>query len=218
MKIISLIVLLTFLVPSDEAPPDIAALYAKAIAEKKPIATWYYKLDLAGNTGGDGWVKGNPTSRPGDLFRIGLNARRHGPTFRVSQITGPKTFLDLRNKFLVEGLETDGLVDDTSVSDLPVFTKIGYVKGSHTYETAFGTNTVLHIILIENPEFTLTEEEESDGFRVWTAADGRTKTVRKLVGRSGSRFKMMDRKGKQHTVGRKNFSEEDQKFLEEFQQ
>lgn len=227
------ILLLALFAPPVEETIDVLALHRKAAAEKKPIRVCYYRYTppmaspfqkdrpspLIRIPESKGWeFDGKADVKPGDLFRIVLGPRGQAPVLHVSQITGPNTFLDFQNKFLVEGIETAGLVDGVTIQGQWICQNLGYVKGSHTYRTEAGTNTVLHIILAESDEYTLTEKETKDGYRVWIAADGKTKTVGKPAGRKGNKIRMRDRQGKQHSLNVEDFSESDQEFIRTFKQ
>ncbi len=136
---ISVAVLLAFLTPPAEEPVDIAALYNEAVAKNKAIASWYYFDTASFSVGGQrvagqrGWHRGDQKTKPGDIFRITVSPSLMAPVFKVSQITGPKSFLDFDNKLLVEGIETDGLVDGTVIHEPLLSKKVATLRDrTHT--------------------------------------------------------------------------------------
>jgi hypothetical protein len=225
---------------------NVLELHANARANETKVDEWYYYFSPAvGLPGGKvigpskGWMNGEPQSRPGSLFRItmGPATRKypHVPALRISQIVGPRAFIDLVNKFYVEGLSTDGLVDESDFMDYELLLRqVGYFKGSKTYETAAGdSNTVLHIILADSGEqrsFPRNVEDMKNtpaktasdpatmkveaSFRIWTkSGSDRTKSEGRIVRKYSSRIKLEDKQGRQYTVRISELSKEDQEYI-----
>lgn len=148
---------------------------------------------------GDAKTGHDPEARkPGAVFQIVL-PREGMPSFEVTQITGPKSFLDLKHKLRIDGIDTNGLVDGQTLQSEDFLRYVGKVKGTWTYPTAGGsTNSVLHIVLaldrqkeivradrkrrpvIEPNSRPISESDkklQADGFRVFRSKDW--KDVRK---------------------------------------
>jgi hypothetical protein len=209
---------------------NVLELYKKAKADGQKLPEWYFSFrpdfPLPGGgllEGFEGWEY--KVKAKGTIFKItcGPPTLKHRtvPRFTVSQIVGPNAFIDLKHKFYVEGLSTEGLTDDSEFTDSDLLNRcVGYVKGSKTYPTASGaTNTVLHIILAETDEsFAMSEEEKADieaGFRQWwSPKNGSSVVTARIVKKIGpSKVRMEDKDGKEYTVDVSEFSDADQLYI-----
>ena len=165
------------------------------------------------------WNVGDKEPQKGELFRVAIGPGSNlFPAFRCSQILSKTRFLDLDHGFLVEGIDTQTLSDGDWVekrSDgFRISEMAGVVVGPFQYDTrGGGKKTVLHILLSPHPDFLISDEEASEGWRLWTAVNG-VRVVAKIASKRGSSVRLTTRERKVITVKLAELSAEDREFAE----